>query len=208
MGEKEILIQELIEGGYLHTKRIIDAFKKIDRKDFVPAEEIESAYENIPLSIGFGQTISQPLTVAFMLELLDPKPGEKILDIGSGSGWTSALLAYCVGEKGKVYAIERIPQLAEFGKKNIAKYNFIKKKRVEVFCKDGSKGLEEKAPFDKILSGAMAKEVPLAWKKQLKIGGKIVTPLNGSIFLLEKIDKENFKETEFPGFAFVPLIEG
>lgn len=90
------LVEHLRNGGYLKTPKIIDAFLNIDRIDFVPENLKEDAYLNIPLPIGKGQTISQPLTVAFMLELLGPKYGDKILDVGAGSGWTSALLAYIV----------------------------------------------------------------------------------------------------------------
>src|SRR3989338_8071025 len=108
---KEVLIDDLIGGGYLKTPLIIEAFKKIDRADFVSENLRDEAYENYPLPIGFDQTISQPLTVAFMLELLQPQPGEKILDIGSGSGWTTTLLAFCVGKEGRGFGLERIPEL-------------------------------------------------------------------------------------------------
>ena len=108
------LVKDLIYSGYLKTDRIIDAFSKIRRVDFVP-EDLESAAQaNIPLPIGQGQTISQPLTVAFMLEKLEPLPGNKILDVGSGSGWTAVLLAHIVGEKGKVIGMERIKELCDF----------------------------------------------------------------------------------------------
>lgn len=200
------LINSLIQEGYLKTPRIIDAFRKIDRADFVPDDLKSEAYINAPLPIGRGQTISQPLTVAFMLELLQPKEGEKILDIGSGSGWQAALLAHVVGLKGKVFAIELIPELMEFGKENVAKYNFIKKGIVKFLCVDGSKGLPEEAPFDKIIAAATSEKIPEAWKKQLKVGGRLVTPVGSSIWLLAKIGKDKFKEKEFPGFAFVPLI--
>jgi len=200
------LINHLIETGYLKTPSIIEAFKKIDRADFVPENLKNDAYLNVPLPIGFGQTISQPLTVAFMFELLQPNLGDKVLDIGSGSGWTTALLAEIVGDKGKVYAIERIPELCEFGKNNVAKYNFIEKGRAEFICADGTKGLSDKAPFDKIIAAASAQKIPQAWKDQLKINGRLVTPVEGSIWLLIKKDKEKFEESEYPGFAFVPLI--
>ena len=121
------LIDSLIEEGWLKTPRIIEAFRKIKRVDFLPREIKDLAELNEALSIGYGQTISQPLVVAFMLELLDPQPGNKILDIGSGTGWTTALLAQIVGQKGKVIAIDIIPELVEFGKQNVAKYNFIEK---------------------------------------------------------------------------------
>jgi protein-L-isoaspartate(D-aspartate) O-methyltransferase len=201
------LVEKLIEEGWLKTERIIKAFKKIKRVDFLPENLKHLAEINEALPIGFGQTISQPLVVAFMLELLQPREGEKILDIGSGSGWTTALLAEIVGEKGKVIAIEVIPELKEFGKKNVAKYNFLEKGIVEFVCGDGSKGWKEEAPFDKILVSATAKECYLAWKEQIKVGGKIVTPIGNSIWLFVKKSEKNFEEFEYPGFVFVPLIE-
>jgi len=161
---------------------------------------------NEALPIGQGQTISQPLVVAFMIEQLEPRPGEKILDIGSGSGWMTALLAYIVGTEGKIISIELIPELKEFGEQNVAKYNFIEKGIVKVICEDGSKGYIKEAPFDKILASASAEKTPQPWKEQLKIGGKIVAPIKSSIWLLEKISDKEFKKTEYPGFAFVPLI--
>ena len=205
------LIDSLIKDGWLKTPAIIEAFRKIKRVDFLP-KDIEGLAElNEALPIDCGQTISQPLTVAFMLEQLQPQGGDKILDVGAGSGWTTALLAEIVGEKGKVVAIEVVPELAEFGKKNVAKYNFIEKGTVEVICADGSKGYEREAPFDRILvSASVQKRVPKAWKEQLKIEGRIVTPMGSSIWLLIKNSTSKgfvFKEIEYPGFAFVPLIE-
>ncbi len=208
------LIEELISEGWLKTPRIIEAFKKIKRVDFLPEDLKYLAQANEALPIGYGQTISQPLVVAFMLELLDPKPGEKILDVGSGSGWTTALLAQIVGKtqnskpKGKVIALERIPELVEFGKKNVEKYNFLEKGIVEFFLADGSKGFEKEAPFDKILcSASLEREIPKAWKEQLKVDGKIVTPIGTSIFLINKKSEKEFEKKEYPGFVFVPLVE-
>jgi len=222
----EELVNHLVETGYLKTPRIIEAFRAIDRADFVSGDLKDQAYVNAPLPIGWGQTISQPLTVAFMLELLQPEPGDKVLDIGAGSGWQTALLAYCaqgqspgdspcdkdsplgtVLVSGQVFAIERIPELKEFGEKNVRKYNFIEKGLVEFICGDGSKGLPSQAPFDKIIAAASAQEIPRAWKEQLKVGGRLVTPVGGSIWLLIKKDEKNFEEKEYPGFAFVPLVE-
>ena len=200
------LIDYLVEEGYLNTKAIINAFKVVKRRDFVPEEIKDLAELDSPLSIGYGQTISQPLVVAFMLELLQPKPGEEILDIGSGSGWTSALMAQIVGERGKVIAIEIIPQLAKFGRKNISRYNFIKKGIVKIVCGDGSIGFVGEAPFDKILASASAKKLPSAWKQQLKVGGRIVASIKDSIWVFEKKPNGQFKEKEYPGFVFVPLV--
>lgn len=202
------LVKDLIYQGYLKTDRIIDAFSKVKRVDFVP-EELEGASQaNIPLPIGHGQTISQPLTVAFMLEKLQPTPGDKILDVGSGSGWTTALLAHITGKKGKVIGIERIKELCDFGTNNISKYNFISGGRAKIVCADGSRGYVNEAPFDRILVSAAATEIPKDLKKQLKIGGRMVIPVKGSIWVVEKKSEKEFEEAEYPGFAFVPLITG
>ncbi|XOB40521.1 MAG: protein-L-isoaspartate O-methyltransferase [Candidatus Nealsonbacteria bacterium] len=200
------LINNLIQQGWLKTPKIIKAFKEIKRIDFLPEDSKNLAELNEPLPIGYGQTISQPLVVAFMIEHLQPKQGHKILDIGSGSGWTTALLSYIVGPKGKVIAIEVIPELKEFGKKNVSKYNFIQKGIAEFICADGSKGYEIKAPFDNILASASAQEIPQSWKEQLRIGGSIVTPIKSSIWVFTKKSEKDFEEREYPGFAFVPLI--
>ena len=218
------LIDSLIKEGWLKTPRIIEAFREIKRFDFLPQEIKDLAELNEALSIGYGQTISQPLVVAFMLELLQPQPGDKILDIGSGSGWTTALLAQIVGQKGKVIAIDIIPELVEFGKKNVEKYNFVKKGRALFICADGSKGYEKEASYDKILASASAETLPPVWKEEVKIGGRIVTPIGSSIWLFIKKSEGDeavvssspsllrgkssvFQETEYPGFVFVPLIE-
>ena len=200
------LIDSLIKDDWLKTPRIIKAFKAVKRADFMPADMKNLAGLDEAVPIGMGQTISQPLVVAFMLEQLQPKTGDKILDVGSGSGWTSALLGEIVGLKGKVVAIETVPELREFGEKNAAKYN--KWGLVQFILGDGSKGYEKEAPFDKILcSAAVQKEIPMAWKKQLKVGGRIVAPVQSSIWLLIKKSDAEFKEIESPGFVFVPLIE-
>lgn len=209
-----VLIDQLIQEGWLKTERYIKAFRTIKRVDFMPAlpaggpEDMETLAElNEALSIGHGQTISQPLVVAFMLEQLQPQPGDKILDIGSGSGWTSALLGEIVGERGKIIAIEVVPELKEFGENNVAKYNFIERGRVQFILADGSKGYEKEALFDKILcSAAVQEEIPQAWKSQLKIGGRIVSPVGSSIWVLIKKSEKEFEEHEYPGFAFVPLV--
>ncbi|MFY9462417.1 MAG: protein-L-isoaspartate O-methyltransferase, partial [Candidatus Sungiibacteriota bacterium] len=201
------LIDEIISMGYLKTPRIIEAFKTIDRRDFVLPEYESEAYGNYPLPIGQGQTISQPLTVAFMLELLHPEPGEKIMDVGHGSGWQTALIAQLVGENGRVVAVERVPELCEFGETNIAKYGFIKKGTVRTICGDATPGIPDEAPFDKIIAAAAAsKELPKAWRDELKAGGIIVAPIGASIWRFTKKSDNEWQEEEFPGFAFVPLI--
>ncbi len=201
------LIKELIETGYLRTPAIIEAFQKINRADFVPEEEKEEAYLNAPLAIGCGQTISQPLTVAFMLELLRPEKGNKILEIGSGSGWQTALLSSIVGDRGRVFAMEIIPELETFGRKNVSKYSFVQKKIARFYCLNAIHGLPEEAPFDRIISAASTEEIPLAWKEQLKTGGRMVVPVKNAIHLLIKKSKNDFEEKIYPGFAFVPFVE-
>jgi protein-L-isoaspartate(D-aspartate) O-methyltransferase len=202
------LIRDLIYQGYLKTDRIIDAFSKIKRVDFVPDDLESAAQANIPLPIGQGQTISQPLAVAFMLEKLQPVPGDKILDIGSGSGWTTALLSHIGGEKGKVIGLERIKNICDFGTNNISKYNFLSRGRAKIMCADGSRGYINEAPYDRILVSASAEEIPKELKKQLKVGGRLVIPVKNSIWLFEKKSAKDFREEEYPGFAFVPLVKG
>lgn len=202
------LIDGLIEDGWLKTPRIIEAFRAIARADFMPDDIKYLAEQDLAFPIGYGQTISQPLTVAFMLEKLQPNRGDKVLDIGSGSGWTTALLAHIVGEKGKVIAIEIIPELREIGERNVSGYNFIKKGIVKFICADGSKGFGEQAPYDKILvsASAYAENIPQEWKDQLKVGGRIVAPIESSIWVFEKISKTEFEKQEYPDFVFVPLV--
>jgi protein-L-isoaspartate(D-aspartate) O-methyltransferase len=201
----ENLIKELIRQGYLKTPAIIGAFRLIRRRDFMPEEIAIQESINAPLPIGHGATISQPLTVAYMFELLKPAAGQNILDVGSGSGWTAALLAQMVGPKGRVSAIERIAELKEFGQKNAKKFNFT---NLKFYCRDGTKGLPNKAPFDRILVSAAAAEIPKALKDQLKVGGRMVIPTAAEdIRLIEKIGSDKFKEKVYQGFVFVPLIE-
>ncbi|HEC45807.1 MAG TPA: L-isoaspartyl protein carboxyl methyltransferase, partial [Epsilonproteobacteria bacterium] len=124
MENKQELIDSMILRGMLGSPHIIDAFREIDRKYFVPESFEEHIYVDTPLPIGNNQTISQPSTVAFMLEKLEPGEGDKVLDIGSGSGWTTALLCHIVGEKGSVIGLERMDELVERGGENLAKLQF------------------------------------------------------------------------------------
>jgi len=192
------LIDSLVEKGYLKTERIIKAFKKVDRADFMPDEVKGFAGVDEAMPIGYEQTISQPLTVAFMLEKLQPQLGDNVLDIGSGSGWTTALLSRIVGEDGHVTAIEIISALKEFGEKNASKY------KAEFICGDGSKGYKKNAPYDRILVSAAHTVILETWKEQLKDNGRLVCPINNSIWVIEK-SSDGFKEEEYPGFVFVPL---
>lgn len=201
------LVDNLVKEGWLKTDRVIEAFREIKREDFMPEEIKKLAEVNEALPIGEGQTISQPLVVAFMIEKLKVSEGDNVLDIGSGSGWTTGILSYLVGKRGRVTALEVVPELKEFGERNVSKYNFIKKGITRFVLADGTKGFKKEAPFDRMLvSAAVQGEIPPAWKEQLKEGGIIAASVRNSIWVLEKKEGE-FKKEEYPGFAFVPLVE-
>ncbi|HEA84400.1 MAG TPA: protein-L-isoaspartate O-methyltransferase [Candidatus Wildermuthbacteria bacterium] len=199
----------LVSQGVLKTSEIIAAFNSVKREDFVEGETKEFAEYDQALSIGSGQTISQPYVVAFMLEHLKPQKGDRILDIGAGSGWTTALLSHIVGEEGRVIGIEVIPKLAQSAEQHIAHYSFVKKGVAKIIKGDGRNGYKEEAPYDGILVSAAAqdKELPVALKEQIKVGGKIVIPIKQSIWVFEKTGENQFKEEEYPGFVFVPLVK-
>lgn len=195
--DKESLIKELIAGGYLKSKAVIEAFRKVSREDFILEEHLDEAYGNYPLPIGEGQTISQPLTVAFMTEALDVKKGQKILEIGAGSGYQAAILSEIVND-GKVITIEINEKVFEFAKKNLNNF-----KNVSVILGDGSMGYGKEAPYDRIIVTASAPSIPNALIEQLKKGGKLVIPVGNEMILLEKNDR--IKKTMLGYFSFVPL---
>ena len=197
------LVDDMISSNMLKSPLIIDAFRTIDRKYFVPDEYAEDAYADMPLPIGNYQTISQPSTVAFMLERLDPQDGNKVLDIGSGSGWTTALLCYMVGDKGSVTGVERVETLVEQGSENLSKFRFDTDCHIE---QAGDKLGLPGEQFDRILVSASADEIPEALFSQLKIGGILVIPIGESIFKFTKISDTEVEKEEFYGFVFVPLI--
>jgi protein-L-isoaspartate(D-aspartate) O-methyltransferase len=198
------LLVELEDRGILKSSNIKKALNAIDRKDFL-TDDSKSYFEiNAPISIGYGQTNSQPLTVVFMLELLDVKEGNKILDVGSGSGWTTALLAFLAGKKSEVIGVERVKELVEFGQKNLQKYNFSHAKIIE--AQKGKFGIPQKK-FDRILVSAAYHEIPKDLLDQLEINGIMVVPVASSIFKVEKISEKEIRKEEFVGFTFVPLIK-
>lgn len=196
-------IEDFIKRGVLKTKAVIDAFGKVDRTDFLPEDLKEQAYINEPLSIGTGQTISQPETVAFMLELLQPRKNQKIWDIGMGSGWQTSLLAEIVGPKGRVYAMERIGEVFDFGKQNIKKRGY---RNIKLILRDATKGVGKKILFDRIIATASGEIVPQVWFDYLKVNGRMVLPIRESIWLYVKKGANKFYKKEYKGFAFVPLI--
>ncbi len=201
------LADELAERGVLKTPRIIEAFRALPREWFLPANLTATAWVDAPLSIGCGQTNSQPLTVAFMLELLNPRLGDAVLDVGAGSGWTAALLGTIVGPTGRVIAIERIPELRDFAEANVQR---VKLANVSVVSGDGSQGYPGRAPFDRIHVAAAAEQgVPSPLRDQLKVGGILVIPVGRGAQDLVRITRRSqadFWEERTPGFQFVPLI--
>ena len=198
----ERLIEGMQRSGVLRTPRIVEAFRKIDRRNFVPAGFEEAVYVDAPLPIGEGQTISQPSTVAFMLELLGAEEGDRVLDIGSGSGWTAALLGAIVGESGEVIGLERQETLVETGRKNIAPFGFRHvsiEKAKETLGRPGD-------TFDRILVSASAPEVPQQLFAQLNEGGVLVIPVQNAIHRFMKRSETDIRQQVYPGFVFVPLI--
>ena len=199
----QVLIDEMIFSDMLRSPQIIDAFRVVDRKYFVPESYGDHIYVDAPLPIGNGQTISQPSTVAFMLEHLAPKEGEKVLDIGSGSGWTTALLCHIVGDKGSVTGIERMDALVEQGEENLAKFKFGSHCRIQ---RAGEKLGLPGEQFDRILVSASSDEIPEELFLQLKVGGILVIPVKNSIFKFKKVSDTYVEREAFYGFVFVPLI--
>lgn len=202
MNSNKELIDYLVNSGVLETPIIIAAFLAIDRIDFVQADTLSEAYGDYPLPIGKGQTISQPTVVSMMLETLAPQEGEKILDVGCGSGWTTALLANIVGPKGKVIGLDRIPELVRFGQENLTKYD-LPQAEIRRAAKDI--GLAKESPFDRILVSAAAEQLPTQLIDQLKPGGRLVIPIQSSLWQIDKDLEGNITRREFPGFVFVPL---
>jgi len=204
-----MLVDDLVEANILKTTEIIHAFKTVDRANFLPKDMAENSEENVPIPIGEGQTNSQPMTVALMLELVNPRPGEEALDVGFGSGWTTALLAKLVGDTGKVVAIEILPAIFAQGQENVQKVNL--DGRVEFLQGSYDEFVKENKIFDCIMVSAAAPSVPANLKASLKDGGRLVIPVESGAtgdHVLVKVTREgdNFVKEEFSGFQFVPLV--
>ncbi len=205
LAERRIsMIRELeIEG--IRDKKVLQAMEKIPRHEFVPRAMEEEAYANVPLPIGQGQTISQPYTVAFMLEALELKEGQKVLEIGAASGYNACLIAEIVGKKGKVYTIEIIPELVKLAKENINKMGM---KNIRVVHGDGSRGYAKAQPYDRIIITAGAPEVPKPLIEQLKNNGILVGPV-GSVYSQNMIKikktRKGIIKKDLGCFVFVPL---
>ena len=201
MGKHE-LIKYWIGNKIITNKKLIESFKAISREEFVLTESLNEAYEDYPLPILKGQTISQPTTIMIMINALDLKKTDKILEVGTGSGYCAAIMSKMVKF---VYTTEIIPELAEFAANNIKKAGI---KNIEVINYDGSQGYEKHAPYDKIIVTAACPKMPLPLIEQLKQNGIIIAPV--AYFLGQKMIKgikkgKELKTESLGSFMFVPL---
>jgi protein-L-isoaspartate(D-aspartate) O-methyltransferase len=196
------MIEYQLKGRDITDPKVIKAMENIDRALFVPSEIIEHAYEDRPLPIGKGQTISQPYIVAYMAQELRLNPNDKVLEIGTGCGYNAAVLSQIVSQ---VFSIEIIEWLASLGKVNLAKAGV---SNVVTQYGDGYQGWPENAPFDAIMLTAAPPAIPEPLKEQLKIGGKLLAPVGETsqqLILLEKISKTSFRRKTLLPVQFVPM---
>lgn len=199
------LVEALVRAGTLRSPRIITAFRAVPRPMFVPPAMVRAAASiDAPLPIGEGQTVSQPTTVATMLELLQPKPKDRVLDVGTGSGWQAALLAHCVGPRGRVVTIERVPELAQSAAEALKRFGI---RNVVALTGDATTGVSQYAPYGVIISAASSQEVPPAWVEQLVPGGRLLHPISSMGLRLVRKDRGGRVTVEdHPGYVFVPLV--
>ena len=197
MNKKELILS-LKSNGF--NEKILNAFNKIKRENFIPDEFKFYAYEDNAFPIGNEQTISQPYTIAFMLNILELKNKQKILEIGSGSGYVLALINE-ISKNSKIYGIERVHELVEKSKKILDNYRNIK-----VFYGNALDLVNKFDKFDRILVSASSSKMPEKLINHLNENGILVIPIKNSIFQIKKTKNKIFKK-EFPGFVFVPLIE-
>lgn len=200
------MVQKLIRDGRIYTENVIKAMNDTPRELFVPRSQKLSAYHDTPLTIGEGQTISAPHMVGIMAEALDFEPGQKVLEVGAGSGYHAAVISQLIKPSGYLYSIERIENLAARAKDNIK--NAGCDKYVTVICRDGSLGLAEHAPYDRIFVTCASPGIPPPLLEQLKDGGKLLIPSGSSyisdLILVSKL-RGKIKKKNLGGCAFVPL---
>lgn len=196
-------LTDLLRKKGISDESVLDAINAVERHQFIPNVIGHHAYKDTALPIGYGQTISQPYTVAYMTEKLQLKPGSKVLEIGTGSGYQAAILLH-MGMK--VFSIERNQEIHERTQQMFDKMGL----RAVIRCSDGTLGWQEYAPYDGIIVTAGAPSVPHQLKKQLKIGGKLVIPVGDrksqQLDILTKVDEEDFSLEKISSFVFVPLI--
>jgi protein-L-isoaspartate(D-aspartate) O-methyltransferase len=187
------------------SPRVMQAMKEVPREKFVAEHYLAFAYDNVPLSIGYGQTISQPYIVALMTDMLDLTEDSTVLEIGTGSGYQAAILGKLCKQ---VYSIEKIPELAESAQQRLKTLGF---DNIETRCSNGYNGWHEKAPFDAIIVTAAASHIPPALTEQLKPGGRMVIPvglpyMHQELMLVTKDQQGNSETTSLLDVAFVPLV--
>lgn len=205
-GSREKMVEDQIENRGISNQPTLDAMKKVPRHKFVPPNLLDRAYDDGPLQIGYGQTISQPYIVAYMTAVIDPKPGQKILEIGTGSGYQAAILAEIIDS---VFTIEIVTELYKSSEKILKELGY-----KNVLCKnaDGYYGWKKYAPFDAIIVTAAAEYIPPPLIEQLKDGGKMIIPvgspfLNQTLILVEK-NNEEITTTSLLPVKFVPFTRG
>jgi protein-L-isoaspartate(D-aspartate) O-methyltransferase len=198
---REQMVKTQIEGRGVRDLRVLEAMRTVPRHLFIPESYRDRAHEDGPLPIGMKQTISQPYMVAIMTELLDPKPDDRVLEVGTGSGYQAAVLSGLVGH---VYTIEIIPELAERARRTISTLGY---GNVTVITGDGYRGLPEQAPFDGILVTAAPVEVPKPLLEQLRLGGRLVIPVGGRRQYLQVLQRteEGIETKTLFGVRFVPM---
>jgi protein-L-isoaspartate(D-aspartate) O-methyltransferase len=199
------LVNNLKRSGYICSEKVEQAFLTVDRELFVPASIKKFAYIDNPLEIGNGQTISAPHMVAIMAEALDIKSCQNILEIGTGSGYHAAIVSYLAGTHGHIHSIERIHLLAVTAKKNLQNAKIT---TVEVHEGDGSLGLQQYEPYDRIYVTCAAPSIPPPLTEQLIEGGKLLIPVGRLFCELKLVEKRNKTciIKDLGGCAFVPLI--
>jgi protein-L-isoaspartate(D-aspartate) O-methyltransferase len=189
----------------LHDQTVLDAVNAVPREAFVPSELLEFAYNDTPLPIAANQTISQPYIVALMIAALELKPGERVLEVGTGSGYAAAILAEIAA---KVYTIERHKILADTARDKLEALGY---DNIRVLHGDGSLGWPEHAPFDAIVVAAGGPEVPKTLRQQLAIGGRLVIPVGISqrtqtLLRVKRTSEHGYQQEDLGGVRFVPLI--
>lgn len=205
--QRDTLVDSLIRRGYIISAAVEKAMRKVPREEFLPESLREDAYVDTPLPIGDGQTISAPHMVAIMAERLDLAAGMKVLEIGAGSGYHAAVCAEMVAPDGHIFTIERISSLAEFAQSNLKKTGYAN--LVTVIFGDGTRGLPEKAPFERIFVAAGAPDIPQPLTDQLADGGSLLVPVGGRFYQeLIRVRRRGsrFEKENLGGCVFVPLI--
>ena len=199
---KEEMLKEHLQARGIEDERVLSAFREVPREEFIPQELNHLSYEDTPLEIGNGQTISQPYTVAFMTQLLGPKEKDVVLEVGTGSGYQGAILSRLVRQ---VYSIERFKELSDKAKEVLDRLGY---KNVGLKVGDGSLGWPQMAPFDGVIVTAGSPDIPPPLLEQLKEDGRLVIPVgtHGQEMMKVTKTKVGVKREVFPGFRFVPLV--